>query len=87
MLVMVVSRVGGLLDTVAGFDGQNLKATGFFILKFSEQGISDAVTYALKFFQDKRIWGVLVKNGMDKDFSWSASAQHYQDLYKEIISR
>jgi len=79
--------VGGLVDTVTGFDGKNAKATGFFILKFSEQGISDAIIYALKYFQDKRVWGVLVKNGMDKDFSWSSSAQQYQDLYREIISR
>ncbi|MCL2887850.1 MAG: glycogen synthase [Elusimicrobia bacterium] len=85
--VPVVSRVGGLIDTVTGFDGRNSNADGFFILKFSEQGISDAVTYALKYFQDKRAWGILVKNGMEKDFSWSISAQRYQDLYKEIISK
>jgi starch synthase len=85
--VPVVSRVGGLTDTVRGFDGTDKKATGFFILKFSERGILDAVEYALKYFQDKRIWGLLVKNGMEKDFSWLKSSRQYEDLYKEIISR
>ncbi|ACC98771.1 Glycogen/starch synthase, ADP-glucose type [Elusimicrobium minutum Pei191] len=85
--VPIVSRVGGLLDTVKGYDGITKYATGFFILEFSETGIERSLDYALKYYQDKRCWGMLIKNGMEKDFSWTKSAQEYQDLYKKIISK
>ncbi|WP_424246063.1 starch synthase [Elusimicrobium posterum] len=85
--VPVVSRVGGLVDTVEGYDGIRKDATGFFILKFSEPGITTALEYALKQFADKRVWGMLVKNGMEKDFSWDKSAQQYFDMYKKVISK
>ncbi|MGB2579826.1 starch synthase [Elusimicrobium simillimum] len=85
--VPLVANVGGLVDTVIEYNGKTPKATGFFIHSFSETGIIKTLEGAMQCFDDKRVWGLLVKNGMETDFSWTKSAQEYQDLYKKIISK
>lgn len=35
--------------------------------------------------KDQQTWQQLIKNAMEKDFSWEKSSQDYLDLYKEII--
>ncbi|MBP3513521.1 MAG: glycogen synthase [Elusimicrobiaceae bacterium] len=82
----VVSRVGGLVDTVKGFDGSNEdSATGFFINNFSEKGICQTLEDALKAFGNKKVWGRMVKNAMRQDLSWDKSAQAYLDLYRKTV--
>jgi starch synthase len=43
------------------------------------------VKRALKLFEDKKKWTKIMRNGMKLDFSWSASAKKYVDLYKTIL--
>ena len=84
----VVSKVGGLVDTVVGYkeNSDNAAATGFFIQNFSENSIEAALQQALRVFEDKRTWNKLVKNAMLKDNSWDKSAQDYMTLYKKTAS-
>ena len=84
----VVSKVGGLADTVVGYKAgsDNAAATGFFMDQFSLSGITNALTRALDVYTDKRLWNKLVKNAMLKDNSWDKSAQDYFDLYKKTIA-
>lgn len=84
----VVSKVGGLVDTVTGYkDGSdNAAATGFFINTFSENGIYAALDKALCLSEDKKVWNKLVKNAMLKDNSWDKSAQDYMALYKKTAA-
>lgn len=84
----VVTKVGGLVDTVVGYkDGSdNAAATGFFIDKFNENGIVAALQKALSVYGDKKLWNKLVKNAMLKDNSWDKSAQDYLDLYIKTVA-
>lgn len=84
----VVSRVGGLADTVAGYkeDSDNAAATGFFIGSFSENGICAALNKALGVYENKKLWNKLVKNAMMQDNSWDKSSRDYMDLYKKTIA-
>lgn len=79
----VVSRVGGLADTVKGYPASD--ATGFFIDPLSEAGICAALDTALKAYADKKQWFKLVKNAMAADNSWDKSAQEYINLYHKTI--
>ena len=81
----MVTKVGGLVDTVVGYqeDSDNAGATGFFIEGFSERSIADTLAKALELYEDKKIWNKLVKNAMLKDNSWDHSAQTYFELYKK----
>ena len=84
----VVSKVGGLVDTVVGYkdNSDNAAATGFFIDNFSENGIYAALDKALSLYPDKKLWNKLVKNAMLKDNSWDKSAQDYMELYKKTAA-
>jgi len=82
----VVSRVGGLVDTVKGYNGKNENsATGFFIDSLSEQDIYNALDGALKVFKNRTLWRRLVRNAMKQDLSWDKSAASYLDLYTKLI--
>lgn len=79
----VVSRVGGLADTVKGYPASD--ATGFFIDPLTENGICAALDTALQAYADKKQWFRLVKNAMAVDNSWDKSAQEYINLYHKTI--
>ena len=36
------------------------------------------------YYNRKSDWEIVVKNGMKRDFSWSASAKNYAELYKSL---
>lgn len=82
----IVSKVGGLVNTVNGYTGANAaEATGFFIDRYTEAGIYNAIEKALAVYQDPKTFNKLIKNAMLQDNSWDKSAQQYQDLYKKTI--
>ena len=46
----------------------------------------DIIYYSMEvFYNRKDHWKKLVKNGMNRDFSWDVSADKYISLYKELI--
>ena len=82
----IVSKVGGLVDTVRGYrEGNEETATGFFIDTFNENGIYATIEKALCVFNDRQVWTRLVKNAMRQDLSWDKSAQAYLELYRNTI--
>ena len=82
----IVSKVGGLVDTVVGFDGKNENtATGFFIESFTPNGLYAALVKALTVYKNKVLWNRLVRSEMRQDVSWDKSAQAYLDLYRKTI--
>ncbi|WP_428897734.1 starch synthase [Parelusimicrobium proximum] len=87
--VPIVSKVGGLVDTVTDYDSRvkNTNATGIAISSISSTGIAAALERAITLYQDKRAWALLVKNGMTQDFSWTKSTAKYMDLYKDAASK
>ena len=81
----VVSRVGGLADTVTGYTGKNEDcATGFFIEPLTESGICTALDKALAVFENRTLWRRLVRNAMKQNLSWDKSAAAYLELYQKI---
>ncbi len=81
----VVSPVGGLVDTVRGYNGTNGdSATGFFIEPFNESGILSTLEKALQVYQNRVVWLKMVRNAMRQDLSWDQSAHAYLELYRRI---
>lgn len=89
--IPVVSKVGGLVDTVTGhepnFWQKDIAATGFFLNTISDTGIIKTLETASAIYGNKREWGLLIKNGMNRDFSWTKSSQEYFDMYKKTVSK
>lgn len=77
--VPVVYATGGLKDTVE--DG----VTGFVFDEPSADGLWQAVRRALSVYADKSAWRRIMQAGMQKDFSWEASANQYTWLYKLLV--
>ena len=82
--VPVVSRVGGLTDTVVDADAQPQAGTGL-LCPPTAAGLGDALARALKLHGDRRRYGVVQAHGMARDFSWQKAVIAYERLYEETI--
>ena len=82
----IVSKVGGLVDTVTGYNGKNENtATGFFIDSFTQAGMYNAVVKAINVYKDRVLFNRLVRSAMRQDVSWDKSAQAYLELYRKTV--
>ncbi|MFH1530584.1 MAG: glycogen synthase GlgA [Pseudomonadota bacterium] len=81
----VVHAVGGLVDTVTdAADGG--EATGFKFQRYERRAMLDALGRALEIYGTPRTLAEMRRAGMRRDFSWTAPAKDYIDLY-EMIQR
>jgi starch synthase len=93
--VPVVRRTGGLADTVFDLDddeeraaAQGLAVNGFSFDGADTEGMDYALNRALgAYFGDKEAWGALVARVMGMDWSWSAPAQDYIELYHRALKK
>ncbi|MEN3034599.1 MAG: glycogen synthase [Aquificaceae bacterium] len=84
--VPVVSRVGGLLDTVIDYISSPEEGTGFsFDVKnrdsFMMALLRARVFYDMECCRFSKDWQEIVKRCMKRDFSWQKSAQEYERIY------
>jgi starch synthase len=86
----VVSRVGGLADTVIDCNEAALAAgvaTGFQFSPPSVEALGDVVDRAFAIFQDPAAMRRLRLNGMRADVSWRGPAKRYADLFRSVARR
>jgi starch synthase len=77
--VPVVRATGGLDDTIDD-------STGFKFSDYSGDALLVCVRKALGAFTNEEQWAGRMRRGMEKDFSWRASAGEYVDLYKRLAA-
>jgi starch synthase len=80
--VPIVRATGGLDDTIEPWDPKTGKGTGFKFADYTGEMLLGSVRTALEAFQDEVGWQKLMRNGMAKDFSWTASAKDYVRVYE-----
>ncbi len=85
--VPVVREAGGLYDTIKPYNEYNGEGNGFTFANYNAHEMKDAVGRAVSLFHDKERWQKLVKEAMQSDFSWNASAKKYVDLYRSIANK
>jgi len=82
--IPLVTRVGGLADTVVDID--QFPTTGTGILFFpSAEGVVAGLGRALTLFADKTQLRETQIRGMRTDFGWTKTGQAYEDLYDDAI--
>lgn len=82
--VPVVSRIGGLADTVIDANPAAINAgvaTGLLFNANNAHALYEAIRKATRLYADPRGWGKIQRRGMKCDVSWQASAGRYADLY------
>jgi len=82
----LVTRVGGLADTVIDLNESKDNANGFVIDSTSTPNLIQGMQSAIKTYSDKKQWQTMQRNAMLADYSWSESASHYIDMYEAIVS-
>ena len=85
--VPIVSRVGGLADTVIDANAAAIArdaATGVQFGPVRNGNLSEALRRANTLFHDQPVWRKMQQNAMAVDVSWRSSARHYADLYRQI---
>jgi starch synthase len=82
--VPVVRATGGLDDTIENWDPHTRKGTGFKFSEYSGEALLATIRTALQAYRDQPNWQALMRNGMNKDFSWTASAKEYVKIYDRV---
>jgi starch synthase len=87
--IPIVNNVGGLADTIDDLDedSTNLdQATGFIMKETTTTALYSEIVRAIHLYQKPGDWLTLVKNGMQRDFSWQRSANAYVELYHTVLA-
>jgi starch synthase len=80
----LVSRVGGLADTVIDTDIEPGAATGIQFSPVTVEQFETALQRAADLWQDQGAWTKRQRNAMQTDVSWARPAAKYAALYREI---
>jgi starch synthase len=82
--VPLVSRVGGLADTVIDADIDPENGTGLTFPPTAE-GLRNGLERALRLYADRPRMAAVQAHGMARDFSWRSAAAAYEQLYDETV--
>jgi starch synthase len=80
--VPLVRATGGLADTVRNLDPATGEGTGFTFEEYSPQALLGTLRWALSIYQNRELWRRIQQRGMQQDFSWTASAREYVEVYE-----
>lgn len=86
--IPVVSRVGGLADTIVDANEMAIATgagTGFQFSPVTLGSAIDAFERAKRLWRDKDAWRRLQVNGMKADVSWHRPAKQYAELYRSCV--
>lgn len=87
--VPVVSRVGGLTDTVIDATPMSLAAgaaTGVQFAPVETSMLESAIRRTIELYRDPATWRRMQANGMGSDVSWSQSAECYARLFAGLVA-
>lgn len=82
--VPVVTRVGGLVDSVIDIADDPVKGTGV-IVDPDKASVRKALARAVALFQDPARMQQVRLRAMRQDYSWKRIARTYEALYQEIV--
>jgi starch synthase len=80
--VPIVRETGGLRDSI--HDSGDGVGNGFTFRNYNAHEMLGAVLRAKQGYENPEGWAQLVKRDMECDFSWSASAKEYVDMYEQV---
>jgi starch synthase len=88
--VPVVTRVGGLADTVIDANEMAIAAgvaTGLQLAAPTSDALEASLVRAATLFTQREIWTTMQRNAMQTDVSWQRSGRQYAQLYRDAIAQ
>lgn len=80
----VARAAGGIQEIIEDYDEALQRGYGFLFYEYSTAAFWDAIKRAREVFNDPILWTTLAERAMSRNFSWDASAQRYEQVYREI---
>lgn len=77
----IARACGGLHQIIRDFDPASRSGNGFLFYDYTAEALWDAIGRAERTVADRGIKAAMVREAMSADFSWSASATAYEELY------
>jgi starch synthase len=84
--VPIVRKTGGLADSVEHYDPATGQGTGVVFNDYDSEALEWGINTALDWYAEPERWKRIVRNGMERDFSWERQGGLYVDLYKRLIA-
>jgi starch synthase len=84
--VPIVRKTGGLADSVENYDAATGQGTGVVFNDYNAEALEWGLNTALDLYAEPEHWARMVRNGMQRDFSWQRQGGLYVDLYKRLIA-
>lgn len=88
--IPLVSRVGGLADTIIDANEAAIEAgvaTGVQFSPVDGPNLGEAISRTVSLYQRPDIWPRMQRKGMKTDVSWTNSARKYAALYGALLNR
>jgi len=86
--IPVVSRVGGLADTVIDANDAALAAgvaTGVQFFPVTAEALRDAINRTIDLYRQPGHWRKMQRNGMTSELGWEVRAEAYASLYRTLV--
>jgi starch synthase len=83
--IPIVRHTGGLADTIQDFDPRTSTGNGFSFERYNQVDLYTTIVRAVENFKYGQTWRMLQERGMRADYSWTASARRYEDLYRKAL--
>ncbi|MFT6912189.1 MAG: starch synthase [Paracoccaceae bacterium] len=88
--VPVVSRTGGLADTVIDANAAAVSAgcaTGLQFSPVTLAGLEEAIARTCTLFRQQKVWGAMMRRGMVHPVGWDRSARAYLDVFHASLQQ
>jgi starch synthase len=85
--VPVVHSTGGLRDTVIDPRDNPRDSNGFTFTDYTASALWEALDRAVDAYRNGPEWKRLMRRGMGSDYSWTTSAERYEELYQTALKR
>jgi len=86
--IPVAHASGGIQEIVQDYDPTlepSESGYGFLYYDYSSEAFWDSIKRARALFRDRAVWNGLIRRAMEREFSWSAAAQRYEELYRSLV--
>ncbi len=84
--IPIVRETGGLKDTIIPYNQYADEGNGFSFANYNAHEMLATIERAVRYyFDDKAMWGRMMRRGMAEDFSWQHSAGEYEALYQKLL--
>nr|WP_205831484.1 glycogen synthase GlgA [Bacillus sp. RO2] len=85
--IPIVRETGGLNDTVHSYDETTLEGNGFSFTNFNAHDMLHTIRRAINMYEQPKVWNGIMKEAMERDYSWAKSAFKYNQLYSTLMAR